>query len=59
MASADLKSEADGLRNYILIDIGANLSNKKFSRDLEAVLARAKDAGVTKIIVTGTSLQVK
>jgi len=41
---------------YILIDIGANLTNKKFSRDLEAVVRRAKDAGVQKIIVTGTSI---
>lgn len=31
--------------NLILIDTGANLINKKYSRDLESVLRRAKDAG--------------
>lgn len=31
--------------NYILIDVGANLTNKKFSRDLESVVKRAKDSG--------------
>ncbi|XP_046996066.1 3'-5' ssDNA/RNA exonuclease TatD [Schistocerca americana] len=43
--------------NYILIDIGANLTNKKYGRDLDSVVQRAKDAGVQKIIVTGTSLR--
>uniref|UniRef100_T1J039 Deoxyribonuclease TATDN1 n=1 Tax=Strigamia maritima TaxID=126957 RepID=T1J039_STRMM len=42
--------------NYILIDVGANLTNKKFGRDLDAVIQRAKDAGVQKIMVTGTSV---
>ena len=32
--------------NYILVDIGANLTNRKFSRDLESVIARAKDSGI-------------
>lgn len=31
--------------NYVLIDVGANLINKKFSRDLDSVIKRAKDAG--------------
>jgi len=44
------------LSNYIIVDIGANLTNKKFSRDLDQVIQRATDAGVTKIMVTGTSL---
>lgn len=44
------------LSNYIIVDIGANLTNKKFSRDLDQVIQRARDAGVTKIMVTGTSL---
>ncbi|CAH1954615.1 unnamed protein product [Acanthoscelides obtectus] len=43
--------------NYILIDVGANLTNKKFGRDLESVIQRAKDSGVQKIMVTGTSLK--
>nr|ADD38159.1 Deoxyribonuclease tatD [Lepeophtheirus salmonis] len=45
------------LGNYIIVDIGANLTNKKFSRDLDSVIQRAKDSGVNKIMVTGTSLQ--
>ena len=37
-------------------DIGANLTSSQFSRDLDQVLARARDAGVRTIDVTGTSL---
>lgn len=43
--------------NYILIDIGANLTNKKYGRDLDSVIQRAKDSGVRKIMVTGTSVK--
>jgi TatD DNase family protein len=39
-----------------LIDIGANLSNARFRDDLDAVLARAAQAGVGHVIVTGTSI---
>ena len=46
----------DKLSNYIIVDIGANLTNKKFSRDLDQVIQRAREAGVTKIRVTGTSI---
>jgi len=42
--------------SYILVDIGANLSNKKFSRDVDSVIQRAKEVGVQKIIVIGTSV---
>lgn len=35
--------------NYILIDVGANLTNKKFSRDLDSVVRRAKDSGKKNI----------
>lgn len=38
-------STTDSSESYILVDIGANLTNKKYSRDLEAVIRRAKDAG--------------
>lgn len=31
--------------NYIIVDIGANLTNKKFTRDLDSVVGRARDAG--------------
>ncbi len=36
------------------VDIGANLVSRQFSSDLEAVMERAKGAGVTRMIVTGT-----
>jgi TatD DNase family protein len=39
-----------------LIDIGANLTHPAFHEDLPAVLARARDAGVRTILVTGTSV---
>lgn len=35
------------LNNYIIVDVGANLTNKKFSRDLDAVIQRAKDSGTS------------
>jgi TatD DNase family protein len=41
-----------------VIDIGANLSNKAFRRDLDGVLSRARAAGVSAIVVTGTSTAV-
>lgn len=43
--------------NLLLIDCSANLVNKKFGKDLDAILKRAKDAGVQKIIVPGSSLK--
>lgn len=39
-----------------LIDIGANLAHDSFDRDREAVMERARAAGVAAIIVTGSSL---
>ena len=39
-----------------LIDIGANLTHESFDRDREEVLAQARDAGVRRMIVTGTSV---
>jgi TatD DNase family protein len=38
-----------------LIDIGANLAHDGFDEDRDAVLRRARDAGVTRIVVTGSS----
>ena len=38
-----------------LIDIGANLTHETFDVDRNAVLQRARNAGVAKIIVTGAS----
>lgn len=31
--------------NYILVDIGANLTHKKFLKDLDSVIRRAKESG--------------
>ena len=39
-----------------LIDVGANLCHESFASDLEDVLGRAAGAGVTRLIVTGTSV---
>ena len=39
----------------MLIDIGANLTHDSFDHDRAAVLQRARDAGVTRMIVTGAS----
>ncbi|HWG66858.1 MAG TPA: TatD family hydrolase [Rhodanobacteraceae bacterium] len=38
-----------------LIDIGANLTHESFRRDFDAVLERARMAGVQRMIVTGAS----
>ena len=38
-----------------LIDIGANLGHDSFDHDREAVLERARDAGVARMVVTGAS----
>ena len=40
---------------YSLVDIGANLAHDSFDDDRDAVIQRAADAGVTRIIVTGSS----
>ncbi|MDN3557734.1 TatD family hydrolase [Halomonas maura] len=37
-----------------LVDIGANLTHDSFARDLEATITRARAAGVTTLILTGT-----
>ena len=39
-----------------LVDIGANLTHASFQPDLAHVLARAAEAGVGRMIVTGTSV---
>ena len=38
-----------------LVDIGANLGHESFRYDLDAVLDRAREAGVTQIVVTGAA----
>ncbi len=42
---------------YPIIDIGANLAHDSFDDDREDVMQRAADAGVTCMIVTGSSEQ--
>lgn len=42
----DLVDMKHCFENLIVIDAGANLTNKKYSRDLESVIQRAKDAGM-------------
>jgi TatD DNase family protein len=39
-----------------MIDIGANLTHASFHDDLDAVVARARAAGVSTLIVTGTTV---
>jgi TatD DNase family protein len=39
-----------------LIDIGANLTHESFAADLDDVMTRALQAGVTRLIVTGADL---
>ncbi|NIA27584.1 MAG: hydrolase TatD [Desulfobulbaceae bacterium] len=41
--------------SYPLIDIGANLTHNSFDEDREAVMQRALDAGITRIVITGAS----
>lgn len=40
-----------------LIDIGANLTHESFDRDRDAVIQRARAAGVTRQIITGATLE--
>jgi len=40
-----------------LVDIGANLTHASFHADLADVIARAREAGVAQIIVTGTTIE--
>ncbi|MGD9388488.1 MAG: TatD family hydrolase [Gammaproteobacteria bacterium] len=40
-----------------LVDIGVNLAHDSFDADREQVIARARDAGVARLIITGSSLE--
>lgn len=40
---------------YDLIDIGANLAHDSFDDDFDAVLQRAAAAGISRIVITGSS----
>src|SRR3954466_6776318 len=39
-----------------MIDIGANLTHESFGHDRDAVVARARAAGVATLVVTGTTV---
>ena len=51
-------SLTENTENYILVDIGANLTSKKYSRDLDSVVQRAKNAGTSSALLalSGTAL---
>jgi len=40
-----------------LIDIGINLTHRRFAADRDAVIARARAAGVQTMVITGTSMR--
>ncbi len=40
----------------MLIDIGVNLTNKRFDKDRDDVILRAKNQGVEQLLITGTSV---
>jgi TatD DNase family protein len=40
-----------------LIDIGVNLAHRRFAADRDAVIARARAAGVNSMVITGTSMR--
>ena len=40
-----------------MIDVGANLTHSSFHDDLEAVVARARHAGLDTLVVTGTTVE--
>jgi TatD DNase family protein len=46
----------NGAARMELIDIGANLTHSSFAADRDAVMQRALDAGVRRMIVTGADL---
>lgn len=40
-----------------LTDIGANLADASFDKDRDEVIARARDAGVSRMVITGSSIK--
>jgi TatD DNase family protein len=45
------------IMNEVVVDIGVNLTHRAFRKHWRNVVQRAMDAGVTKLILTGTSIQ--
>lgn len=51
-------NQADKSTAFSLVDIGANLHHRSYpENELQAVIDRAKASGVSKIMVTGTSVK--
>lgn len=44
------------LQNAALIDIGVNLTNKRFDKDREDVIRRAQSLNLSQLLITGTSV---
>ena len=44
-------------KDKALIDIGVNLTNKRFDKDCEEVIHRAKSANVSGLLITGTNVE--
>ena len=40
-----------------MIDVGVNLTNKRFDKDCEDVLRRAQQSGLGSLLITGTSVE--
>jgi TatD DNase family protein len=57
MTCGDGRRNAARAESMQLTDIGANLTHEAFRGDLGEVLARARQAGVERIIVTGTTVE--
>jgi TatD DNase family protein len=45
------------LNNETLIDIGVNLTNKRFDKDREELICRAQTANISGLLITGTSVE--
>jgi TatD DNase family protein len=43
--------------NHSIIDIGVNLTNKRFDKDRDEVIKRAKSASVSGLLITGTNIE--
>ena len=44
-------------KDVYLVDIGSNLTSSKFESDLDEVIKRARDGGVQKQVITGSSIK--
>lgn len=40
-----------------MVDIGVNLTNSRFDKDFDAVLERSKNANISQLLITGTSVE--